>query len=112
MWNTLATTLLVASIGVDALSSPPRVLVKSPAATNHFALYAMKKRKRKQLPSDAGVGETSTSPTVSSQELVDNTTQAGTFSVDELALMKDVANFEFKPESIISMVMYYKSILY
>jgi hypothetical protein len=112
MWNTLAITLLVASIGVDAFSSPPRLAtVNSPSATNSFALYAMKKRKRKQPPSDAGVGATSTSPPLSSRELVNNTTQAGTLSVDELALMNDVANFEFKPEAFISMGMYYKSLL-
>jgi hypothetical protein len=110
--NILVITLLVAIDWVCAFSPSLRSApVSAPSATSSFSLYAMKKRKRKQSPSDAGVGKSSTTPPLSSRESVDKTTQESRLTDDELALMKDIVNFEFKPDALISIGMYYTSLL-
>jgi hypothetical protein len=106
--NVLAFTLLVAIDGVHAFLPPLRwPMVSSPSPTSSFSLNAMKKRKRKQLPRNSEGETSSTIPPLSSREQVDNPTEDGTFTDDELALMKDIVNFEFKPEALTSIGMYY-----
>ena len=72
-----------------------------------ISLPAQKKRKRKQPPAEPE--SAMEVPSASLQGLVD--AQENVLSDDEVAVMKDVANFEFKPESFIPIGMFDASFL-
>jgi hypothetical protein len=107
MRTCLLFTFLVALQGVHAFAPQPRragFVSQTFSSSGLIVLQAAKKRKRKQAPGTPGSATESTSASIPG--LTDENAEDGALSEDDIAAMKDVANFEFKPDDAIAMGMY------